>query len=87
MRELHENIPIQDIFCSGLGAIERLEGGCLRFYLYVSQVTDEGGQEKLVVAKFVAPASAVPDAVLQMIAAIGDKSAPKMIPMVADMVH
>lgn len=81
MRGLHENVPITDVFCSGLGAIERIEGNCLRFYLYVSQTTDDGGQEKVVVARIIAPASSVPDAVLQMIAAIGDPA--KMMPMVA----
>lgn len=86
MRGLHENVPIQDVFCSGLGAIERIEGNCLRFYLYVSQTDDEGGQEKLVVAKIVAPAAAVPDAILQMIAAIGDRAV-KLVPMVADLLH
>jgi hypothetical protein len=86
MRGMNENVVIQDIFCSGLGAIEKLEGNCFRFYLYVSQASDDGGQEKLVVAKFIAPASAVPDAVLQMIAAMGDRAV-KMIPMIADMVH
>lgn len=87
MRGLSEIVPIQDVFCSGLGAIERIGGDCLRFYLYVSQSSDDGGaQEKILVAKFILPASAVPDAVLQTIAVIGD-GASKIIPMVADLVH
>ena len=87
MRGLNENVPIQDIFCSGLGAIEKIEGNCFRFYLYVSQVVDDGdAKEKIVVAKIIAPASAIPDAVLQMIAAIGDRAV-SMIPMVADLLH
>jgi hypothetical protein len=86
MRGLHENVPIQDVFCSGIGAIERIEGNCLRFYLYVTQVSDDGAAEKLVVAKIVAPASAVPDAVLQMITAIGDRAV-QLVPMVTDLMH
>lgn len=85
MQGLQENISIQDIFCSGIGAIERIEGNCLRFYLYVSQMTEDG-PEKIVVAKLIAPASAVPDAVLQMIAAVSERAV-KMIPMVADILH
>lgn len=86
MRGLNETIPIQDIFVSGLGAIERLEGNCLRFHLYVTQAADDGAPEKIVIAKIVAPACAVPDAILQMIAAIGDKAA-QMIPMVGELMH
>jgi len=86
MRGINENVPIQDTFCSGLGAIERLEGGNLRFYFYVSQQGDNGEKERVLIAKLVAPSSAVPDAVLQMFAAIGN-AAVKMIPMVADLVH
>lgn len=87
MRGINENIAIGDVFVSGLGGIERIGGNCLRFYLYVNQVADSGeGQERVLVAKIVAPASAMPDAVLQMIAAIGD-GAVKMVPMVADMLH
>lgn len=87
MRGINEIVPIQDTFCSGLGAIERLEGGNLRLYLYVSQAGDDGtATEKILVAKIVAPACAVPDAVLQMIAAVGEHAV-RMIPMVADLLH
>jgi len=87
MRGINENVPIQDTFCSGIGAIEKLEGGNLRFYLYVSQQSDNGeATERMLVAKIIAPASAVPDAILKMIATIG-ASATKMIPMVPELVH
>jgi hypothetical protein len=87
MRGLNEIVPIQDVFCSGLGAIERIGGDCFRFYLYVSQTTEDGeAQEKLIVAKIILPASAVPDAVLQTIAVIGD-GASKMVPLVAELTH
>jgi hypothetical protein len=87
MRGLNEIIPIQDIFCSGIGAIERLDGNMLRIWLYVSQATEEGEiAEKLVVAKIVAPASAIPDAVLQMVASISARAA-SLIPLVTDMVN
>jgi hypothetical protein len=73
MRGLNENVPIQDTFCSGIGAIEPLEGGMLRFWLYVLQTPADGGDpEKVVVAKIVVPKSAVSDAILQMVASISD---------------
>jgi hypothetical protein len=87
MRGLTETVPIQDIFASGLGAIERLEGNCFRFHLYVSQEIDEGRREKVVVARIVVPASAIPDAILQMIDAIGDRAASMMVPLLGEMTH
>lgn len=67
-----EPVPAPEIFCSGLGGVEEIGGGCLRFYLYVMQSPVDGGpQERVIVAKVIAPASAVPDAVLQMLKAIG----------------
>jgi hypothetical protein len=87
MRGLTETVPIQDIFASGLGAIERLEGNCFRFHLYVSQEIDgDRRREKVVVAKIVVPASAIPDAILQMIDAIGDRAA-SMVPLLGEMTH
>jgi hypothetical protein len=87
MRGLTEIVPIQDIFASGLGAIERLEGNCFRFHLYVSQEIDgDGRRQKVVVAKIVVPASAIPDAILQMIEAIGDRGA-SIVPLLGEMLH
>jgi len=67
---MQEIVPIQDIVCSGLGRVERLSGGLLRFWLYIEQDDGEGAGN-IVVAKIIAPVSAVPSAVLQMIEAIG----------------
>lgn len=87
MRGINENTPIPDTFCSGIGAIEHLEGNNLRFYLYVSQDSDDGGtKERVLVAKIVAHASVVPDAVLQMMAAIGNRVL-KVVPLIDDLVH
>jgi hypothetical protein len=87
MRGLNEIIPIQDTFCTGIGAIERLDGNMLRLWLYVSQAAEEGQvADKLVVAKIVAPASAIPDAVLQLVASISEKAA-SLIPLVSDMMN
>lgn len=89
MRGMHEVTPIQDIFCSGIGAIEHIGGNCLRFYLYVLQMPEDGGDgqpEKVVVAKLIAPISAVPDAILQMMAAVGE-GAVRMIPAISDLMH
>lgn len=87
MRGLHEIIPIQDVFCSGIGSVERLDGNMLRFWLYVLQTPEDGGApEKVVVAKIIAPASAVPDAVLKMLGAIGE-SAASLVPLVTDLLN
>jgi hypothetical protein len=87
MRGLIENVPVQDIFCSGLGAIERLEGNCLRLYFYVSHVNYDGSaSEKQIVAKLIVPASAVPAAVWKMIKAAGD-DADNIIPPFPEMMH
>lgn len=87
MRGLHEIIPIQDVFCSGIGAIERLDGNMLRFWLYASQASEDGEtRERIVVAKIVAPMSAVPDAVLQMVASISERAA-SLVPLVSDLLN
>lgn len=78
MRGLLEVVPVQDITCSGIGAIEQLEGGNLRFWFYVSQANDEGGavKDRIVVAKIVAHRSVVPDVILQTISAVTEGIAP-----------
>ncbi len=83
MRGLNENVPVPDIFCSGLGAIERLEGNYVRLYFYVSQAAEDGSnrRDKMVVAKLV-----VPIAVLQMIAAAGENTS-QLIPLAPEMLH
>jgi hypothetical protein len=70
MRGLNEIVPVQDTVCSGLGAIERIGGGMYRFWFYIEQTDDDGQVEKIVVSKLVAPASAVPPAVLQIYGAL-----------------
>ncbi len=79
---------VPEIFCSGLGKIENVGGGCLRFYLYVTQAPIDGGApEQVLVAKLIAPMSAVPDAVLQMMAAVGERAG-RALDLVADkLVH
>lgn len=85
MRGMTETVPIQDTFASGLGAIERLEGNCFRFVFYVSkQIEGEGCRQ--VVADIIVPASAIPDAILQMIEAIQGK-AEGLLPLVQNLVH
>jgi hypothetical protein len=81
MRDLIEIVPIQDILCSGIGAIERLDGNLFRFWLYVLQTCDDtGAKEMVLTAKIVAPASAVPDAILKMVAALAGEVAQTAIP-------
>jgi hypothetical protein len=88
MRGLIEPVPVADVFVSGLGKIEKLNGGCVRIHLYVLQapIDGDGPQEKQIVAKIIVPASALPDAVLQMIASIEDK-AEGLVPLVPDLMH
>jgi hypothetical protein len=88
MRGLNENVSVPDIFCSGLGAVERLEGNCLRLYFYVSQAPEDGGaiRDKVVVARLIVPASAVPPALLKMVAATGE-GAMQIVSLPPEMVH
>lgn len=90
MRGLQEIVPIQDTFASGLGAIERLDGGLYRLWFYVLQTPDNGGdgdvQEKLLVAKIVTPASAMSEAVLKMVGTSIDQTS-RLIPLVGDLVN
>lgn len=87
MNGLVEVVPIGDTLCSGIGKIESIDGGLLRLWLYVLQISDEtGDQERVLVAKIVAPRSAIPDAILQMVAAITDRM-PTLAPIIADMLN
>jgi hypothetical protein len=85
MRGIQEVTPILDTYCSGLGAIEDL-GTTVRFYLYVLQVSDAGVQERILVDKIVMPKSAVPDAILQAIAAIGGEVG-HVLTLAGELVH
>lgn len=82
--DMIEPVPAPEIFCSGLGGIEDIGGGCLRFYLYVMQqpVETEGPPQKVIVAKVIAPASAVPDAVGKMLSAIGHQATTAILKLV-----
>ena len=77
MRGMQEPTPVQDVFCSGLGAIEKIGGGCVRLYWYVMQSPDgsDGPPEQVLVAKLIFPASAIPDSVMQIISAVSNAGA------------
>ncbi len=65
---------VGNVYASGLAEIEDIGGGCLRFVCYVNARPagdPEAPPERVVVAKIVAPVSAVPDAVMKMIQAVG----------------
>lgn len=81
MRGLQEVVPVQDVVCSGLGAIERLAGNLYRFWFYVEETNDEGGMDKRVVGKLVMPASSVPDAILSTIAATNPQNVAGVMPV------
>lgn len=79
MRGLQEIVPIQDTLCSGIGAIERLEGDLFRFWMYVTQASEEtGDRERVLVAKIVMAKAVIPDALMQTVAAIADRELPPM---------
>ena len=65
---LMETNVVPDIFCSGIGEIERLDGNCFRLYFYVTQRTCDDGvsEERLVVTKIIMPAVALADAIMKM---------------------
>jgi hypothetical protein len=87
MRGLQEVVPIQDTLCSGIGAIEKLEGDLFRFWMYVTQASEDSGtREKVLVAKIVISKAAIPDAILQTIAAITDCET-IAAPIVPEMCH
>lgn len=71
MNQMVELIPIQDVFCSGLGKIEHLEGNLLRFVLYTAQSCADGTIEKVIVAKLVMSVCVLPDAIMMATAALG----------------
>jgi len=76
LRGLNESIAIQDVFVSGLGAVEHLEGNCLRLHFYVSEAGDCGiGHEKTVVARLIVSASVMSPIVMRLIKAVDDKTA------------
>jgi hypothetical protein len=84
MRGLNEPVPVPDIFCSGIGAIERLEGDVVRLWFYVSQASDDiGERDKIVVAKILAPASSIPDAILKLLDATIDSGSGSSSPPLA----
>lgn len=61
---------IQDVFVAGLAEVEDLGGGCYRFTFYAHQ-TIGGHDMRVVVARLIAPASAVPPAIMLAAKAVG----------------
>jgi hypothetical protein len=88
MRGLTEPMLTTDVFASGLGRIEKLNGGCVRIYFYVLQgpIDGDGAQEKQVVSKIILPASALSDAVLMLAHAAHDVDG-VVTALAPDMVH
>lgn len=88
MQGMYEATPIADVFCSGLGAIENLGGGCLRLYVYVLQapIEGDGPAERVIVGKVIVPIVSVPDMVMQLMAAMG-RAAWSAVPFVGDLLQ
>lgn len=88
MRGLNEIVPIQDVLASGLGAIERMDGGLYRLWFYVMQTEDEGEPpEKILVAKVVIHASIVPDVVMHLVGAVSGDQTKKTVPQIAELIN
>lgn len=68
---LIEVAAIRDIFVSGLGKVECAGGDCLRLVLYAIEQ-----HERVVVAKIVMPAGAVPDIITHASCAIERRRTP-----------
>lgn len=58
---LIEPVPLQDIFCEGIGRIQ-IVGQNARFFLYIGNGTD-GMPERMVVARVVIPLENLPEAI------------------------
>jgi hypothetical protein len=56
---LTEPMPVPDVFCSGMAAIEHIGGGCVRLHLYVNQTGIVGQAERVVVMRAVMPLEAL----------------------------
>jgi hypothetical protein len=67
---LIEPFSVLDVFVSGLGEIENVGGGCVRFTFYTIHHTD-GVEERVVAAKIIMPIDAVPEAMLRTSKSVG----------------
>lgn len=66
-----EPIAVSDIFASGLGRVETLAGGNMRFTFFVEQTNAfDGDKERAVVLKLIMTTDAVRDAVLTALTAL-----------------
>jgi hypothetical protein len=73
-----EAFCVPDTFISGLGTIEEVGGGCFRFTFFACQ-TVAGREERIVVAKLIAPLEVVPPAVLMAAKAVGMAYSPEWL--------
>jgi hypothetical protein len=78
-RRLVEPVPVQDIFVSGLGAVEDLGGGVYRFVFFSRQYV-EGEEERVTVAKLVGQMDAIPPAIFMAAQAIGFSLTGQFVP-------
>jgi hypothetical protein len=62
------NVPVPDVFVSGLGEVWEIGGGCYRFVFFVNR---PGSDERAVAARLIAPLEAVPPALLMAAKAVG----------------
>jgi hypothetical protein len=66
---LIESVPVQDVFCEGIGRIQ-IVGQNARFFLYV-----QDGDERVIVSKVVIPLENLPEAIrLAMEVTVGETS-------------
>jgi hypothetical protein len=68
--QLLQAAAVPDIFCTSLGVVEAVSGGCFRFVLYSRQRVGDT-VEMVVVARIILPAEAILPAIVRAGSAIG----------------
>lgn len=68
--EFMEPVALQDIFCSGLGKIEDIGGGCRRLYWFAMKKRGDEIEKELV-AELIVPAAELLDVAMQIFAMLG----------------
>lgn len=84
---LVEPIAILDCYADGLGAVQLMKGGNVRFVLYVEHVNDSGEVEGVIVQKTVMHVEAVPEAMHLSWAALGAAFLRNVVDMLPTRVH
>jgi hypothetical protein len=78
--KLTELYAVQDVFASGLGRVDVLGGGFVRFVWYVERKLDDGTTENVIVASVIASIDSIQPGRNLIEAAINQRpAAPKLV--------